>query len=185
MGTFRRFHGLGTVLDAFAAVSTTVPNARLLLVGDGGGRAEVDRRIGELGLVESVILTGAVANRDLPRYVAAMDMALVSAPAESSFHYSPQKLREYLACGTPTVAPRVGDVERMVTDDVDALLYEPGDAAGLAQRIERFAADPELRSRLGGAGRALVEQRDTWDARLRDLLGSDAYLAAKARLTQG
>ena len=185
MGTFRTFHGLDTVLDAFVAVSTSVPNARLLMVGDGAGRPEVERRIGQLGLADHVVLTGSVANRDLPRHVAAMDVALVSAPADRAFHYSPQKLREYLACSTPAVAPRVGDVARMVTDGVDALLYEPGDAVGMARRIEQLVADPKLRSRLGRAGRARVEQRDTWDARLRDLLDSDAYVAAKRRLSPG
>ena len=84
-------------------------------------------------------------------------------------------MREYLAVGKPVVAPRIGDVARTVTDDVDALLYEAGDVRGLADRLLQLRDDPALRARLGRAGRDLMVRTGTWDVRCEQLLACDAF----------
>ncbi|MEO6392920.1 MAG: glycosyltransferase family 4 protein [Pyrinomonadaceae bacterium] len=66
---------------------------------------------------------------------------------------------EALACGRAVVASRAGGVTEIITEGVDALGHEPGDAAELAERIEALARDPALRERLGHAGRHTAERR--------------------------
>ncbi len=106
---------------------------------------------------------------------------MVSARAGDGFHYSPLKLREYLACGIAVLAPRVGEIPGFVTDGVHALLYQPGDANDFARKLRTLRDEPDLRARLGDAGRALVVDTATWDTRLTELLDSTAFRAAVAR----
>ncbi|MDQ1431661.1 MAG: hypothetical protein QOF40_2263, partial [Actinomycetota bacterium] len=150
-------------------------SVRLLLAGSGGELPKMREYARQLGLADSVIFTGAVSNFEIPECVAAMDVALVSARAGDEFHYSPLKLREYLACGRAVVAPRLGEVPRTVVEEVQALLYEPADVGELTEQLARLRADPELRARLGQAGRELAVATSTWDVRLESLLSSSAF----------
>lgn len=177
-GSFRRFHGLDLALEAFAMLRREAPESRLLLVGDGSERVAVESLARSLGMSDDVVFAGAAAHEDLPAFVAAMDATIVTARVGDAFHYSPQKMREYLATGRPVVAPRVGDIARTVTDNIDALLYEPGDVGALADRLLQLHGDAALRDRLGRAGREMMERTGTWDVRLDDLLACDAFQAA-------
>jgi glycosyltransferase involved in cell wall biosynthesis len=83
------------------------------------------------------------------------------------------------------VAPRIGDIARTLTDGVDGLLYETGDAQEFGARLLEVRDDPALRARLGRAGRDLMERTGTWDVRLADLLSSDAFQRAVRPPTSG
>jgi glycosyltransferase involved in cell wall biosynthesis len=168
-GTFRKFHGLEILLEAFARFRSREVSAVLLLVGQGAGRPMLEESARRLRIEDAVVFAGSVAGTDLPRYVAAMDVTVVSAPADQAFHYSPQKLREYLAAGKPALAPAIGDVNRTLTDETDGLLYQPGDHQHLFDLLERLHSDLDLRERLGVAGRRLMERSGTWDVRLEQL----------------
>ena len=155
-----------------------------MLVGDGPERPHLEDLATALGVRDAVVFTGTVRHDELPEYLGAMDATIVTARAGQAFHYSPLKLREYLASGCPVVAPRIGEVSRTVTDGVDALLYEPGDADGLAERILRLHASPDLATRLGSEGRELVVTTGTWLIQLQRLLDSDAFGRARSRLAK-
>jgi glycosyltransferase involved in cell wall biosynthesis len=72
---------------------------------------------------------------------------------------TPVSAIEALAAGRPVVATRVGGVPDVVREGEDGFLVEAGDVDALAERLSRLAADPELRERLGAAGRARVIPR--------------------------
>jgi glycosyltransferase involved in cell wall biosynthesis len=165
-GSFKRYHGLDFALAAFAAAHRHVPNARLLLVGDGPERQELERVAMSLGVASSVIFTGSVPHSVVASYVAAMDVALVTACADDSFHYSPQKLREYMACGKPVLAPRVGEMARVLHDGYDALLYDRADEGKLTNTIVAMARDPAARARIGVLANRAVSQSGTFDHQL-------------------
>jgi len=181
IGSFRGFHGLESVVESFGRVVTADPAARLLLVGEGSERNALEAHVRALGLSASVVFTGAVANPDIPEHIAAMDVALVSARPGDDFHYSPLKLREYLACGRAVVAPNLGEIPTTVSDGTSALLYDVGDSDDLAAKLEVLRGDPAFRSRVAAAGRELAVATSTWDLRLRDLLNCTPYRRALAR----
>ena len=60
---------------------------------------------------------------------------------------------EAMACGRAVIASQAGGAAELFVDGEDALAHPPGDATALARQIERLARDPELRSRIGAAGR--------------------------------
>jgi len=181
-GSFRKFHGLDAAIDAFAQLLHTAPGSRLLLVGDGAERSQLERQARTLGIGDAVVFAGAVAHEDLPALLGAMDVTVVTARAGEGFHYSPLKMREYLAAACPVVAPNVGDIGRTVTDGVDGLLYEAGDVTGLARCLNSLHADADLRASVGAAGRTLMLEHGTWKVQLDRLLASAPYRKACNRL---
>jgi glycosyltransferase involved in cell wall biosynthesis len=180
-GTFRRFQGLETLVEAFGKLRETQEAARLLLVGDGAERPHIEAVVDQVGARAGVVFAGAIGARAVPECLNAMDVAVVSARSDGGFHYSPLKLREYLACGRAVLAPRIGEIPTFVDDGVHALLYEPGDVDDLATKLRRLHDDPGLRTRLGAAGREFVLAHATWDTRLDELLDSAPFRAAVGR----
>jgi glycosyltransferase involved in cell wall biosynthesis len=184
-GSFRSFHGLELAIEAFADLHRSLADTRLLLVGDGAERESLEALSRSLGVTNAVVFAGAVAHTQLPSYVAAMDAAVVTARAGQSFHYSPLKMREYLAAGVPVIAPRIGEIPRTVADGLDALLYEPGDRSNFAECMRRIADDRDLGGRLGEAGRQLMLRTGTWAVQLDRMLNFEPFRAAAERLGRG
>ena len=70
-------------------------------------------------------------------------------------------IAEAMACGKAVVVSQTGGAAEITTPGVDSLVHAPGDATGLARRIEELAADVALRRRIGDAGRATAERSFT------------------------
>jgi glycosyltransferase involved in cell wall biosynthesis len=180
-GTFRGFHGLDDTVEAFARFARTEPRARLLLIGSGRARAAIEDLVRRRGLSGLVVFTGGVPHLEMPLYLAAMDVAITSANAGDGFHYSPQKLREYLAMGRPSIAPRIGEVPFAVNDGEHALLYEPGDVDDLAEKLLLLHDDQGAADWLGAQGRQHMLRTGTWAVRLRDLCASPPFSRTEGR----
>jgi len=155
-GVIREWHGLELLIDAMASL----PDARLLIVGDGPERPGIERRAAALGIGDRVVITGRVAHDEMPDYVAAMDIAVVA--SDGTGVASPMKLLEYMAMGRPVVAPCLDNIRDLVTDGVDGVLFTPGDGAGLADVLRRHAEDASARQRLGQAARTTVQRTRNW-----------------------
>jgi glycosyltransferase involved in cell wall biosynthesis len=160
-GTFRPFHAAEMALEAAMKLRDSIPELSLLLVGDGRERSRIEELAHRMRLT-NVVFTGAVPYREMPRYLGAMDVVLLLDHGRGGFHYSPLKLREYMACARAIVAPRVGEIPRLVKDGREAVLVPPGDAHALAVAIERLHRDPTLRIRLGAAARQGIMTDGTW-----------------------
>ncbi len=164
-GSFRRFHGLDMALEAMRILQEDIPEAALLLVGDGLDRPRIERLARDLGL-HNVLMPGAAPYQEIPEHIAAMDVALVTDRGDDEYHYSPLKLREYMACGKAVVAASVGEVGRWLTDGRDALLVESGDAPSLARAIRKLYEDPDRRRALGSSALQKVVSEATWEVQL-------------------
>jgi len=167
IGSFRKFHSLEQAVDALAGLD----NATLLLVGDGPERARVEQLARARGV--DVRATGTVAHDEIPAHIAAMDVALVLAAPDRSFHYSPLKLAEYLAAGVPVIAPRVGELPAQLHDGVDAVLVPAGDRAALAAALLRLRDEPATRERLTRGARAAADHW-SWDRSVARVLAATA-----------
>jgi len=149
---------------AVQALGRMKARAHLLLLGDGPEREPVERAARELDLEPRVHLAGHVAD---PRgHYAAMDAFAISSDTEQM----PVALLEAMASALPVAATDVGDVRRMVPDE-GAPLVEGVDAGALAAGLDRLAADPALRARLGAAGRDKVRELYSFEGMV------DAYRA--------
>ena len=162
IGVLRARHGLTTLVETFGMVAQPLPTAQLLVVGDGPEREYLDREMAARGLTDRVQFTGAVPPELVPGYLASMDIALAPYPPLAQFYLSPLKLYEYMAAGLPIIATRIGQIEEVIEHGETGILVRPGDANGMAEALIDLAADIDLRTRLGEAARATV-QNHTWD----------------------
>ncbi|MFQ5612161.1 MAG: glycosyltransferase family 4 protein [Anaerolineae bacterium] len=163
VGTLKPWHGLDVLVEAFAALHRLDPGARLLVVGDGPGRAGLEAELAARGLSSAAHLAGAVPPDAIPAWLASMDVAVAPYPDLPRFYFSPLKVYEYMAAGISVVASRIGQIAALIEDGVTGLLCPPGNPEALASALRRLRAEPGLRRRLGRAARATVIHRYTWD----------------------
>jgi glycosyltransferase involved in cell wall biosynthesis len=169
-GSFRSFHGLDLLVRAFALIHSEKPETVLMLVGDGSERESLQELVAELGIATAVVFTGRQAFARIPEYVATFDIAVVSARSAVGFHYSPLKLREYLAAGKVVLAPDAGEIPAIFKDDLHLKLYKAGDVSELTQRMHELINDPKKKERLATAGKIYVLKSGTWDHELGKLI---------------
>lgn len=143
-GSLKAWHGLDTLLPAFAALRDHLPRAHLLVVGEGPRKAWVEGYAAGAGLEAAVTLTGWVGHDDLPGLIARMDVATAPYPAAEGHYFSPLKLYEYLAVGRPVVASRIGQTAQVLDGTDAALLIAPGDPQALTAALLRVAQEPGL-----------------------------------------
>lgn len=140
--------GIPDLLSAVASVVADGLAVRLVLVGDGPARADVEARVADLGLGDMVDLRGYVGDR--AAYMDALrsaDMFVLPSHAEGV----PKVVVEAMAAGLPVIATAVGAVPAVLADGRGRLV-PIGDPSTLAAAIRTLADDPEARVRLRAAG---------------------------------
>jgi glycosyltransferase involved in cell wall biosynthesis len=150
VANYRPVKQLDFLIDAFATVAATNPNARLLLVGEGEMRGPLERQIESLGLDPVVKLHGADLNPS--ELIGSLDLVVQSSGSEGL----PNALLEAAAAGRPIVATAAGGTGEIVIDGQTGLLVPINDRAALASAMSRAIRDPGLRSTLGRTARQHV-----------------------------
>jgi glycosyltransferase involved in cell wall biosynthesis len=157
-GFVRTWHGLDNIIRWMAAAGHE--NVHLLVVGEGPARAELETLARELDIAPRVTFTGLVHRDLVPEHVAAFDVALQPAVVE---YASPLKLFEYLALGRAVVAPRVPNLEEILTDGENALLFDTNQPGALENALTQLCEDAALREQLGRNARESIQTRGfTW-----------------------
>ena len=151
------------ILVAFKRLRDDGVDACLCLVGDGPDRPHLEQRAHELGVIRDTLFLGY--QEDVSPFYAAFDALILPSGNEGT----PVSAIEALAAGRPVVATRVGGVPDVVRDGEDGFLVDAGATDDLAERLERLARDPELRKRMGEAGRSRVLPRYAVDRLVADV----------------
>jgi glycosyltransferase involved in cell wall biosynthesis len=172
VGTLKPWHDTATLLAALPILRREVPEARLLIVGDGPERPALARRAEELGLAAAVDFTGALPPDAVPAQLARMHVGLAPYAGDQPFYFSPLKLYEYMAAGLPVVASDVGDLAGIVAAAGAGHTVPPDAPAALAAALAELARAPDEARRLGAAGRAHVAAHHGWDGVLARILES-------------
>ncbi len=150
VANYRPVKRLDLLIDAFAALAADLPKTRLLLVGEGDLRAELEGQVTALGLGDRVRLHGA--DLEPAKLVSCMDLVVQASSSEGL----PNSLLEGAAAGRAIVATAAGGTGEIVVDGRTGLLVPINDVAALEAALRRAVADPGLRLRLGSAAREHV-----------------------------
>lgn len=154
VGSFQPFHRVDLLVDALADPAAPA-SIDLVLVGDGETRPCAEEQVARLGLSGRVRFVGRVPSPEVPRVLAAADLAVLPATEE---YMNPMKLYEYLGAGLTVVAPDQEAVASVVAEleQGAVVLFEPGSVHGLAVAIERASGMPRS---------AAPAAAHTWDDR--------------------
>jgi glycosyltransferase involved in cell wall biosynthesis len=164
VGSLRPWHGVELLPDILEGVRKQHGDVRMLVVGDGEMRSRTEMAFEERGLADAAVFTGAVPHDDVPKLIRCLDVGLAPYPEpEHTFYFSPLKLFEYMACGVPVVAARIGQIADVVEDGVTGLMHEPGDVAAIVSACCSLLDDPTRAARIGAAA-AEAGASFTWDA---------------------
>ncbi len=145
VGRMMWYKGVHIILDALAALRQSGHDFRMLMVGDGMERQEMEQKAAQLRLDDICIFTGAVHDREKLRTLFSLsDLFLFP----STFDTNGIVVREAAACGTASVLVRDSCAAEGVADGVNALLIEEN-AASLKALLEKKGADRAALSRLG------------------------------------
>jgi len=167
-------------LHDLVAAAALVPEARVMVVGEGPERRALETRIAHLGLGDRVHLLGF--RSDVPDLLAGSDLFVLP----SLFEGLPLSILEAMAAGKPVVATAIGGNDEAVVDGATGLLVPPGDPRALADAIRALLRDPERRRRLGEAGRRRAEAEFSAPAMVRRVAAVyDELLAASDRPGDG
>jgi glycosyltransferase involved in cell wall biosynthesis len=138
-------------------------NVGLVIVGEGHDRPRLEALAAELGITDRVKLAGWQS--DVKRWFEAMDVFALSSRREGL----PNVLLEAMALGVPCVATRIAGVPRLITDGVSGRLVPADDLPALVSGLREVLSDAGTADRFRREGRATIETRYSFAARMTTL----------------
>jgi glycosyltransferase involved in cell wall biosynthesis len=137
--------GLDLLIRAFAAIAPADRNIKLLVLGDGPLRDDLERLTVDLGVRNHVIFQPGAPN--VEEWLRAMDIFVLPSHSESFSN----ALLEAMACGCCVIGSRIGGTPELISEGETGLLFEPGDLDELARKLRLAMDDESVRTRLAGA----------------------------------
>ena len=153
IGRLFKLKGHADLLTTFAKIVLQVSHARLLFIGDGALRVELENQARALGLTDKVIFTGVVPPAEVARYVGIMDCVAHLSYREALSRALPQAL----AAGKPVVAYDFDGADEVCLENETGFIVRIGDTDAAAKKILQLARDAVFREKLGQTGAAFVK----------------------------
>lgn len=159
VGRLEKIKGHKYLIEAFTVIKKEIPNAKLILVGDGSERFNLEEQIEELAIKDSVQFIGEVSHNDLPHYYHKADVFVMPSLSEG-FGIA---VIEAMACGVPVIASRVGGLADIISDGENGLLIGEANMMYLSSAIIELKGDVDLRLRIIKEALKKI-QGYSWDA---------------------
>ncbi|HSX35238.1 MAG TPA: glycosyltransferase [Candidatus Saccharimonadales bacterium] len=160
IGHLTPWEGMAYAVTAMQDVVAKLPQAKLIIAGDGEQLPELQRLVAELGLEENVTFLGRIDHGQVPAFLNSCDVCLAYYTTERAGMNSPFKVYEYLACGRPVV---VSDMAGL-SDHFRGVVVpaKPEDSADLARKLTSLLQDEPRRKQLGEKALAYIRGGHTW-----------------------
>ncbi len=168
--------GQDVLIEAMPAIIKEVPQAHILMIGEGPYRSYLENRVQALGLQERVTFIGRIQYADLPRHICAGDLFVM--PSRSRLAGLEVEglgivYLEASACGLPVIAGNSGGAPDAVLDGETGLVVDGTKKADVAAAVVELLLDPDRAKAMGIAGRQWIIQEwrwEIWSARFAELL---------------
>jgi phosphatidylinositol alpha-1,6-mannosyltransferase len=167
----QRRKGHDLVIRALPELLRQWPMTRYVIVGDGNERRALEALTTSLGVERAVHFTGEVIDDDLPSYFAEADVFVLPTRVEASdFEGFGIVFLEAAAAAKPSVGGRNGGVPEAIVEGETGMLVEQDDLASLTRILLQLLGSPELRHRLGEAGRSRAVRDFDWNDAARSVM---------------
>lgn len=160
LGTIANFYktkGLDILIDVFQKIAKNNNNLKLIIIGEGPERNNLEKQIKEKELEAKVILTGI--KPDAYKYLKAFDIFVLSSIKEGS----PYALLEAMAAELPIIATKVGAIPEIIENKKEGLLISPQNIQELKESLEIIISDPDLRKKIGELAKEKVQKYNLKD----------------------
>jgi glycosyltransferase involved in cell wall biosynthesis len=168
LGAIEENKGIFELLDVYAELRRKW-NGKICLVMIGSGKDEKAflSRIDELGLRDSIHLTGFVPHDEVPDWVKAGDIMIFPT------HYEgvPNAVLETMACSKPVVATSVGGIPEIIRDGETGFLVKKNDVKGIVKVVNDLIEDEDLRKRIGNSALEFLRNHASWSGNAEKMIG--------------
>jgi glycosyltransferase involved in cell wall biosynthesis len=158
VGRLKYHKGLEYLIES---AKHTEADVKYVLVGGGEFKSRLMNLTNELKLKDRIIFAGEVPNSELPQYYSACDIFVL--PSVSRLEAFGIVGLEAMASAKPVIISDIPGVREVIEDGVCGLLSEPMNPQDLGKKITRLLADPDLRRKMGEAGKQKVLNEFTWE----------------------
>ncbi len=147
---------VGLVVDAFSKVLEKLPEAQLVVVGDGVDRLRIEQNVKKLGVLKSIRILGRVLQPDLYELYRVGDVFATASEIETQGIV----LIEAAATGLPLIAVNAGAVSEVCITGKNGFLCEPKDVDGIAESMYKILSDKELQKKYSKASLEIASEHD-------------------------
>jgi len=164
VGRLAKRKGFDMVIQAMPQVLAKVPNAALLVCGQGELSAKLKKMVQDSHLGKHVIFTGFIPHAELPQYYNLCEVFIM--PSREYHQVDAEGFGivylEAGACGKPAIGGRSGGIPDAILEAETGFLVDPGDVEGVANAIIRILSDDNLARRLGENARRRILEKFQW-----------------------
>lgn len=154
VASFSKWKNQMLLLNSFYNATLRLPDARLVFVGEGAEKAEVERAAHRLGIADKILFAGL--SSEVERYLSRADVFVLC----STFEGLPLSILEAYASGLPVISTKVGGVKDILADGVNGFLVPSNDETAMTDAILRMYENPELRVKMSDANRLAAQEYD-------------------------
>lgn len=165
IGSLNAYEGLDDAILAFAQIEKDIPNARLLIVGDG----EDLQRLQDLTATllqdpSKIIFTGRVPQSEVPSLMSSLDLFLLPRKAARVCEMVPPiKPLEAMAMGVPVICSDLPVLTELIQNEVNGFTFEAGKIQNLSQRIRDLADSKRVLGKVGNSARESIQSFRDWE----------------------
>ncbi len=183
VGTLARARHLSILIQALSEVKGE--NVKLLMVGDGSDRQNLERLAEALGVKQRVIFTGQVPKSEIPNFIAAANVGISPVPPSSFYKVSsPIKLLEYMAAARAVIAnEEIPEQKEVLTESGGGILV-PFEPEAFARALVDLLGNPEKAAEMGRKGREWVTKNRCYEVVARRIEEALGEIVAKPNIKQ-
>jgi glycosyltransferase involved in cell wall biosynthesis len=154
MGRLSYEKSIDVVVETFVKVLKKLPDARLMLVGDGPEKSKLENLCHKLGIKDKVIFTGFIEGEKLAESLQVNDVFVTASKSENM----PLSLLEAKASGLPIVCVSEKGLKELVKDGVSGFLVPVNDKIAMTDAVLKILTDKKLRIKISTASRQEAEK---------------------------
>jgi len=160
VGGFYPWHGVDLLVEAFNNIKNQYPDTKLMLIGDGPERRNIEDMVNQYNIQDKVIFTGKIQHDELSNYVSKFYLGVMP---DSNVYGSPMKIFEYMAMGVPVVAPDYAPIHDSMDSDVEGIIFKKNNIKSLQDAFCTILNDENLRSIMSYSAREKVVNDRNWN----------------------